>query len=149
MGVITMMERRDFVRACTVLVGSTVLPIGCGGGGGSDSEESFNEVTSIDEFSLPDLSRSRWVALDDNNFSVTHEDFGAIDMVLTSIDDEMYDPVTDQFSVVLTGPELPLFDEGVYQVYNSSLGYIDLYLQPGESPAGEQRYRTLFSILQA
>ena len=143
-----MMERRDFIQACAVVVGSTVLPMGCGGGGGSDSEVG-SEVSNIDDFSLPDLSRSRWVALDDNNFSVAHKNFGAIDMVLTSIDDEMYDPVTDQFSVVLTGPELPLFDEGVYQVYNSSLGYIELYLQPGESPAGEQRYRTLFSLLHA
>jgi hypothetical protein len=80
---------------------------------------------------------------------VTHSSFGAIDMTMTAIDDEIFDPVTDQFSVVLTGPELPLFEEGVYQVYNSLFGYFELYLQPGESPAGSQNYRTLFSILRA
>lgn len=135
-----MMERREFVKACIVVTGSTVLPIGCGQSGGGSS-------SSTDEFSRPDLNRSRWVALEDNHFSVAHDSFGAIDMELTDIEDEHYDPVTDQFSVVLTGPEQPLFEEGVYQVYNSSLGYIELYLQPGESAAGEQKYRTMFSIL--
>ena len=140
-----MIERRDFIQACVVIVGSTALPMGCGGG--SDSGGGANEVTGTDIYSLPDLNRGRWEGLDDNNFSVTHKKYGAIDMQLTSIDNEFFDPVTDQFSVVLAGPELPLLEEGVYQVYNSSLGYIDLYLQPGDSPAGEQRYRIPLSIL--
>jgi hypothetical protein len=44
---------------------------------------------------------------------------------------------------------LPQLDEGVYQVYNSTFGYIDLYLQPGASSPGEQTYRSMFSLLQA
>ena len=136
-----MMERREFIRACTVLIGSAALPIGCGqsGGGGDDQ---------TDTYEMPDLSRNRWVDIPDTTFSVTHSSFGAIDMTMTAIDDEIYDPVTDQFSVVLTGPDNPLFEEGVYQVYNSTFGYIELYLQPGDSPAaGSQNYRTLFSLL--
>jgi hypothetical protein len=137
------MERRSFIQTCAVVVGSTVLPMGCGSDGGSD------EASSSSDFSLPNLERGRWTSLDDNNFSVAHETFGAIDMQLTSVDDEMFDPVTDQFSIVLTGPELPLLDEGVYQVYNSTFGYIDLFLQPGASSPGEQKYRSMFSMLQA
>ena len=135
-----MMERREFIQACTVLLGSAVLPMGCGQGGSGGSE---------DNYTLPDLSRNRWVDIPDTTFSVSHDSFGAIDMTMTAIDDEIYDPVTDQFSVVLTGPDNPLFEEGVYQVYNSSLGYIDLYLQPSDAGAGTQNYRTLFSLLQA
>jgi hypothetical protein len=143
------MERRNFIQTCAVVVGSTVLPMGCGSGGSSDggSDGGSDEVSISDDFSLPNLERNRWTSLDDNNFSVAHEN-GATDMQLTSIDDEMYDPATDQFSVVLTGPELPQLEEGVYQVYNSSFDYIDLYMQPGESPAGEQRYRSVFSVLR-
>ena len=89
-----------------------------------------------------------YIPMNNNNFSVAHETFGAIDMQLTSIDEEMYDPVIDQFSIVLTGPELPQLDEGVYQVYNSTFGYIDLYLQPSASSPGEQKYRSMFSLLQ-
>jgi hypothetical protein len=141
MGIIAMMERREFIQACTVLLGSSVLPIGCGQGGG-DSVQS-------DNYTMPDLSRNRWVDIPDTTFSVSHSTYGAIDMTMTAIDDELYDPVTDQFSIVLTGPDNPLFDEGVYQVYNSTFGYIDLYLQPGEAGAGTQNYRTLFSLLIA
>jgi len=141
------MERRNFIQTCAVVVGSTVLPMGCGSGGSSEGDS--DEVSISNDFSLPNLERNRWTSLDDNNFSVAHETFGAIDMQMNSVDDDIYDPVTDQFSVVLTGPELPQFDEGVYQVYNSSFGYFELLLQPGESPAGEQRYRAVFSILRA
>lgn len=134
-----MMERREFIQACTVLLGSSVLPMGCGQGG-SDSGQ-------MDDFTLPDLSRNRWTDIPDTTFSVTNDTYGVIDMTLTAIDDETYDPVTDQFSVVLTGPELPLFEEDVYQVYNSVFGYIELYLQPGDGPAGVQNYRAQFSLL--
>ncbi len=136
-----MMERRDFIHACAVLVGSTLLPMGCGQSGPA-------EVSNVDNFTIPDLSRSKWVDIPNTSFSVAHETYGAIDMTMTAMDDEIYDPVTDQFSIVLTGPEQPLLEEGVYSIYNSSLGYIKLYLQPAKSPAGEQRYRAQFSILQ-
>jgi len=137
-----MMERRDFIQACAVVLGSSILPIGCGqsGGGGDDGAQT-------DNYEMPDLSRSRWDAIPDTNFSVSHKTFGAIDMQMTAIDDEQFDPVTDQFSIVLTGPDTPLFEEGVYRVYNSSLGHIELFLQPGESSAGSQNYRTMFSLL--
>ena len=133
-----MMERREFIQACTVLLGSAALPMGCGQ---SDSS------SSGDDYTRPDLSRSRWTAIPDTTFSVTHSTYGVIDMTMTAIDDELYDPVTDQFSIVLTGPDAPLFEEGIYQVYNSSLGYVDLYLQPGATGAGTQNYRTLFSLI--
>ena len=141
-----MMERRDFIQACTVLLGSTVLPMGCGQGVGESGEGASAEV---ENYTMPDLSRNRWVDIPDTLFSVAHDTYGAIDMTVTAIDDEIYDPVTDQFSIVLTGPELPLLKEDVYQVYNSVFGYIELYLQPGDSPAGVQNYRTHFSLLQA
>ena len=138
------MERRKFIQTCAVVVGSTVLPMGCGSSdGGSD------EAPGSSDSSPRNLARGRWTSLDDNNFSVAHDTYGAIDMQLTSVDEEMYDPVTDQFSIVLTGPELPLLDEGVYPVYNSAFGYIDLFLQPGESSPGVQTYRSMFSLLQA
>lgn len=136
------MERRDFIHACAVLFGSTVLPMGCGQGGPE-------QISITDDLSGPGLRRSKWVNIPDTSFSVAHETYGAIDMMMTAIDDEIFDPVTDQFSIVMTGPEQPLLEEGVYDVYNSSLGYIELYFQPADSPAGEQRYRALFSILHS
>lgn len=138
-----MMERRDFIQACGALLGSSLLLAGCGQGGDGADEVTF----SSEDLSLPDLSRGQWARLPDLNFSVAHDTYGAIDTTLTAVDDGAYDPVTDQFSIVLTGPELPVLEEGVYQVYNSSLGYFDLFLQPGESPAGERRYRSHFSLL--
>lgn len=135
------MERRDFIQACMVLLGSSVIPVGCGQGGG--------DPATFDDFSLPDLSQGRWVDNPETTFSVSHPDFGVIDMELTAIDDEYYSLEAEQFSIVLTGPELPLLDEGKYQVYNASLGYIDLYLQVGDASTGTQNYRAIFSILQA
>ncbi len=138
-----MMERREFIRICAVLMGSSVLPVGCGSSGGGD------DVVEDPYFTPPDLSRSRWVDIPVTTISVTHGTYGVIDMEITALDEEMFDPSTDQFSIVLTGPENPLLAEGKYQVYNDSLGYFELYLQPGESPAGVQNYRTFFSILEA
>ena len=135
-----MMDRRKFVQACTVLLGSGFLAGGCGG---SDSTE-----LSVDNSSLPDLSRNRWVSMPSTSFSVTHDTYGAIDMELTAIDDDFFTPESEQFSITLRGPELPLLDEGVYQVYNDTFGYVDLYLQPGTSAPGEQIYLAVFSILQ-
>ena len=70
-------------------------------------------------------------------------------MELTSIDDGLYTPEAEQFSVTLRGPELPVLEEDVYQVYNDTFGYIELYIQPGTSSPGEQLYVAIFSILQA
>ena len=69
-------------------------------------------------------------------------------MELTAIDDDYLISESEQFSIILRGPELPLLEEDVYQVYNDSFGYIELYLQPGTSAPGEQNYRAVFSILQ-
>ena len=144
-----MMERREFIQACAVVAGSAVLQAGCGGGGGGSESGAEALPLSFDQSQLPDLNRLRWEALSDINVSVAHDTFGAIDMVVASVDDEMYDPVTEQFSVVFRGPELPLFEDGVYEVYNSTLGYFQLHLQPGERIGGTQQYRAMFSILRS
>ena len=137
-----MMNRRDFVQACTVILGSSVLPVGCGDSGGDDPMQ--NDVST-----LPDLSKSKWIDIPSTAFSVTHETYGVVDMTLTDIEDELLIPEAEQFSITLTGPELPVLDEDNYQVYNESLGYVVLYLQPGASPAGVQNYRAVFSLLDS
>ncbi len=139
------MDRRTFFQSCAVLIGSTVLPVGCGGGSGSGSDA----VLSIGDADIIDLSKSRFVDIPSTLFSVSHDSYGVIDLNISEIDDEVFSMETEQFSVVLSGPELPVLEEGRYQVYNESLSYIELYLQPGQSPAGEQLYRAMFSILQA
>ena len=63
------------------------------------------------------------------------------------VDDEIFSADAEQFSVCFRGPETPVFSEGIYNMYNETLGYIDLYLQPGDSPAGETKYRAVFSLL--
>ena len=109
-----MMDRRKFVQACTVLLCSGVLAVSCGGGGGSDPAE-----VSVDNFSLPDLSKKTWVNIPTTNFYVTHSTYGVIDMELTAIDDDYLISESEQFSIILRGPELPLLEEDVYQVYYS------------------------------
>jgi hypothetical protein len=94
------------------------------------------------------MSKNRWTQLPVTTFSVTHDTYGVIDMELTAVDDEYYTPETEQFSVTLKGPDSPLFAEDTYLVYNDSLGYLQLFLQPGESATGEQSYRAVFSLLQ-
>ena len=140
---ITIMDYREFILASTVLLGCSVLAVGCSDGGGSNPAD-----VSVDEFSLPDLSKHRWVDIATTDFSVTHSIYGAIDMEMTAIDDDIYTPKSEQFSVTFRGPELPLLEEGVYQVYNDTFGYIELYLQPATSAPGNQFYRAVFSILQ-
>ncbi len=136
------MERREFIQACTVLLASSALVAGCGSGSDDSTETGASNGSS-----LPNLSRNSWTGIASTQFSVSHPSYGVIDMQLTSIDNELAIPEADQFSVVLTGPELPLLEEDVYQLYNDSLGYIDLLLQPGESPPGAQNYRALFSLI--
>jgi hypothetical protein len=138
-----MMDRREFVQACAVLLGGSVMITGCGGG--SDS----NLSSAADGSSANGLAKDRWMQLPVTTFSVTHDTYGVIDMELTTIEDEYYTPETEQFSVTLKGPDNPLFDEDKYLVYNDSLGYLELFLQPGESAPGEQTYRAVFSLLQS
>ena len=138
------MERRNFVQACTLILACSFFAVGCGGGGGGSEPA---EVTG--NSSLPDLSKNRWTDVSSTNFSVSHSIYGAIDMELTAIDDDLQIPETEQFSITLRGPELPLLEEDLYQVYNDTFGYIELYLQPGPSTPGEQTYFAMFSILQS
>ena len=119
--------------------GSSSLLAGCGSGGGSDGDSASSDAS--------DLSRSRWEELPSTDFSVTHERYGAVDMKLTAIDDEFNGDRAEQFSVVLTGPTDPTLKEGTYQVYNDSLGYIELFLQPGKRANGQQDYRAIFSLV--
>ena len=137
-----MMERREFIQACAVMLGSSVLAVGCGSSGDSDG----STLTGGDDFTRPDLARARWEGVS-TTFSVTHSDYGVIDMTLVEVDDSAFTLETEQFSIVLSGPDSALFDEGRYQVYNDSLGDFELYLQPGENTAGEQKYRAVFSLL--
>ena len=148
-----MMERREFIQACAVLLGSSITIAGCGrlpieaetfraGSGGSSESGGTTDVSAESG-----LNKQRWMELPSTTFSVAHETFGAIDMQLTNIEDEFLLSSSEQFSVTLTGPEMPLFAEDRYQVYNASLGYIELYLQPGESAPGEQNYRAIFNLL--
>ena len=137
------MDRREIILAATVLLGCGVLVVGCSDGGESDPAD-----VSVDQFSLPDLSKHRWVNITTTDFSVAHSTYGAIDMEMTAVDDDFFTAESEQFSVTFRGPESPLLEEGVYQVYNETFGYIELYLQPATSSPGNQSYRAVFSILQ-
>ena len=137
-----MMQRREFIQACAAILGSSMLAVGCGT---SDDSGGDTQTTSND-FSRPDLARARWDSVS-TTFSVAHEDYGVIDMTLVEVDDSTYTAETEQFSIVLSGPDSAVFDEGRYKVYNESLGDFELYLQPGDSAAGEQKYRAVFSLL--
>ena len=137
------MERRKFIQACAVLLGSNVMIAGCGSSG--DSDDSLPTSTSGSSASA--LHKDRWMELPSTQFSVAHDTFGAIDMELTGIEDDYYDPQTEQFSIILTGPDTPFFEEGIYETYNDSLGYIKLFIQPSLSAPGDQKYRGIFSLL--
>ena len=126
-----------------VLLGSGTLAAGCGSGGGADGDATGIVDTDL----LTDMSRGNWDALPSLVFSIEHPTFGVIDMTMTEIEDLFYSPETEQFDVMLTGPETPLFAEGLYRMYNASLGNLELFLQPGESAAGTQNYRATFSLL--
>jgi len=142
-GFAAMMERREFIQACAAMLGSSVLVAGCGSSGDSDG----TATTTDSDAPLPNLSRGRWDAIPSTTFSVAHGSFGAIDMTLVEIEDYSATIGTEQFSIVLTAPETPLFSEGRYRVYNASLGDFELYLQQSESSPGAQRYRAVFSLL--
>jgi len=134
-----MMERRQFIQACIVMLGSSALAAGCGSGG-DDSVTAGNDLAT-------GLARDTWATLPSLVFSVEHATYGVIDMTMTDVEDDFYSPETEQFSVMLSGPVTPLFAEGLYPMYNASLGNLQLFLQPSESPAGVQKYRAIFSLL--
>lgn len=135
-----MMDRREFFHACAVLLGSSVLPIGCSQSG-SDSAATSPVPASVG------YSKLQFDSMPNTVFSVSHDTYGVIDMSLTQVDNEIFSPDTEQFSICLTGPDTPLFDEGKYDVYNDTLGNIELFIQPGDSNPGEQSYRAIFSLL--
>ncbi len=141
------MDRRKFFEFSAALIGSTVLPVGCGGG--SESGIDIELGTAATDLDVIEFSKNKFVETPATIYSVSHDTYGAIDLILSEVDDEYISPEAEQFSVVLTGPELPFLKEDNYQIYNDSLGYFELYLQPGESPVGEQRYRAIFSILKS
>ena len=139
-----MMDRRKFFKVCAVVLGSGAFPIACSQNGG-DPEAAAPGVGTGDQT----FSKSLFDEIPSTTFSVSHDVYGAIDMELTEVNSGTVSAETEQFSVCLTGPTTPLFNEGSYNMYNETLGYIDLYLQPGDSPAGEQKYRAVFSLLNA
>jgi hypothetical protein len=138
-----MMDRREFFLKLCALSGSLVLPVGCNQDGGTAS------------VGLPDGSTSTAVAFSkqsflntiDTVFSVTHDVYGVVDLQLNLVTDEIYTPEAEQFSISLSGPELPVLEEASYAVYNDDLGNIDLYIQPGESGNGQLKYIAVFSLL--
>ena len=138
-----MMERRQFIQACIVMLGSSALAAGCGSEGGTDGDAAITAGNDL----ATGMARDTWSALPSLVFSVEHATYGVIDMKMTNVEDDFYSPETEQFSVMLTGPETPLFGEGLYTMYNASLGNLQLFLQPSESPAGVQKYRAVFSLL--
>lgn len=141
------MDRRKFVRFSAALIGSSTLLAACGGGGESGID--MDSSATANDLRFNEFSKSKFAENPSPVYSVSHDSYGAIDFTLSEVADEYISPEAEQFSVVLTGPELPLFKEGNYQIYNNSLGYFELYLQPGESATGEQRYRAIFSILKS
>jgi len=138
-----MMDRREFFLKLCALSGSLALPLGC-------SQDSGTAAIG-----LPDGSTSTAVAFSkqsflntiDTVFSVTHDFYGVVDLQLNLVSDEIYTPEAEQFSISLSGPEVPVLEEASYAVYNDDLGNIDLYIQPGESSNGQQKYIAVFSLL--
>ena len=135
-----MMDRREFFKRLCALSGTLILPIGCS----QDSTTAVNLPGETFEFSKLSFENSS-----DTVFSVTHDEHGIVDLRLDLVADELPIPEAEQFSVSLSGPEVPLLEEGSYAVYNDNFGNIDLYLQPGEASDGQQHYVAMFSLLHA
>lgn len=136
------MERRDFFKVCAAALSASVFPIAC-----SQSDGDGQALAPTVDTGTPAFSKSMFEEIQSKTFSVSHDVYGAIDMELSEVDDEIFSADAEQFSVCFRGPETPVFSEGIYNMYNETLGYIDLYLQPGDSPAGETKYRAVFSLL--
>ena len=135
-----MMDRREFVKRICALSGTLILPVGCS----QDSTTAVNLPGETFEFNKLSFENSI-----DTVFSVTHDEHGIVDLRLDLVVDEMPIPEAEQFSVTLSGPDVPLLEEGSYAVYNDHFGNIDLYLQPGEASDGQQHYVAMFSLLRA
>ena len=136
-----MMDRREFFKRLCALTGTLIIPVGC-------SQDSTTSLAPA-EGSPVAFSQLAFENSIDTVFSVTHDVFGVVDLNLTGVADEMIIPEAEQFSVTLSGPELPVLEENSYAVYNDDFGNIDLYIQPGQSSNGQQHYVAVFSLLHA
>ena len=143
------MDRREFFKKLCALSGTLIIPAvfipaGC-------NQNSGNTATDV---SLPSDSSTAFSKLAFDNaidtvFSVTHETYGVVDLQLSLVTDEMFIPEAEQFSISLSGPELPVLKEDSYIVYNDNLGEFNLYIQPGNASNGQQHYVAVFSLLNA
>ena len=140
-----MMDRREFFLKLCALSGSLVLPAGCSQSGG-DAASIGLPAGPVSNTPLA-FSKQSFLATIDTVFSVTHNVYGVIDLQLGLVVDEHYTPEAEQFTIALNGPDMPVLDEGVYQVYNDDLGNFDLFIQPGDPTAGQQTYVASFSLL--
>ena len=136
-----MMDRREFFKRLCALTGTLILPVGCS----QDGSTSLAPVSS----SPVTFSQLAFENSIDTVFSVTHDVLGVVDLDLTGVANEMIIPEAEQFSITLSGPELPVLEENTYAVYNDSFGSIDLYIQPGQAANGRQHYVAVFSLLHA
>ena len=134
-----MMDRRMFFKACAAALGASLLP-GCNESGSGLTVENLTTGG-------PSFSKAAFEETPSRIFSVTHDVYGVIDMELTQVDDAIFSPEVEQFSILLTGPASPAFDEGSYAVHNDELGNIELYLQPSEAGTSGKSYRAAFSLL--
>jgi hypothetical protein len=138
-----MMDRREFVKALCALPGVMLIPLGC-------SEE--NDTAALNLSTSPSdsssaFSKKAFIDSIDSVFSVTHQDYGVVDLRLDTVNDELPINQAEQFSIYLSGPQVPLLEEGNHPVYNDNFGDISLHLQPGEASGGRQHYIAVFSLL--
>ena len=135
-----MMDRREFFKRLCALTGTLILPVGCS----QDNTTALD--TSGQSFSFNKVSFESSI---DSVFSVTHDLHGIVDLRLNRVNDELPIAEADQFSISLSGPEVPVLEENSYAVYNDNFGEIDLYIQPGKTSDGQQHYVAMFSLLHA
>ena len=142
------MDRREFFKKLCALSGTLIIPAGfipagCSQDGGTaDVSLPVAPTNTATAYSKQSFENTI-----DTVFSVTDETYGVIDLLLNLVADEMYIAEAEQFSISLSGPELPVLKEDSYTVYNDNLGYIDLYIQPGDASNGQQFYIAVFSLL--
>jgi hypothetical protein len=135
-----MMDRREFVKHLCALTGTLILPVGC-------SQENSTALNLPGESAA--FSKTSFENAIDTVFSVTHDVHGVVDLRLNLVADEMPIAEAEQFSISLSGPDLPVLEEGSYAVYNDNFGDIALYIQPGQNNGGLQHYVAMFSLLHA
>lgn len=135
-----MMDRREFFKRLCALTGTLILPVGCS----QDSPPAVD--TSGQSFSFNKASFENSI---DSVFSVTHDLHGIVDLRLNVVNDELPIAEAEQFSISLSGPDVPLLEENSYAVYNDNFGDIDLYIQPGDTNGGQLHYVAMFSLLHA